>query len=130
MERNLKRMVGALVVQFFLGMGLNVIGQPTPDMALWLKVLAYFLLIWHVLNAINLVVLTVLIYRQGQGNPKLAGQVRAGAAFVVLAFVGGVLTVSVSTLSELFSFIMASGFMLAFIVYGRLYLQGRKLTNS
>lgn len=128
MEKLSKRMTAMLVVQFFLGMLLNLIGEPQSDWSTWHKVVAYFFFIWHVANALGLIVVGYLLWQAAKGAPAdLQTLVKRGYYSLLLAFAGGIGVVSLSSLGEaapeIASFVMATGFLLAFIFYGKLYLK-------
>jgi hypothetical protein len=119
-----QRLLGLLIAQFLLGMGVNLIGQPGSTLA---KVTEGVFLVLHVLIAIGLVTLAVLTVREafklGQQWPAFA---RIGAAGVGVAFIGGVGTMaSTGAISNWFSYLMSVGFILAFAGFGYLYTQLR-----
>ena len=127
--KKLNVLLRSLIAQFFLGMAVNVIGKPTPDMSALARYSAYILLALHVLNAVFLVVVAGLLYKEFRGNPAWQKSVTRGLWLIVIAFVAGSLTVG-TPLEGLFSFVMAGAFILAFINYGTLYFQQRNQVKA
>ena len=120
--------LGMLVVIFLLGMGVNLLGADKTSSTL-IKITSGALLGLHVLVAVGLVVgaiLTVRLTTKLPGNyPALA---RGAGASVGLAIVGGILNVFLK--SEWWSYLMAVGFIAAFIIYGLLYVKTRILVAT
>src|SRR5437763_889403 len=102
-----------LVAQFLLGMGLNVIGEPEASTPMGLKVLSWVLLTLHVFVAIGLVVAGIRLWRLRDEEPAIRGTITLGGAGLIVAIIGGILTVLVPSKvwAELFSYVMAIGFI-------------------
>jgi hypothetical protein len=116
--------LGLLTAQFLLGMGVNLIGEPEGGLALASKNL---LLASHIIVAIGLFIGVGLTMRLAikQGG-RILLQTRGAGAAVGLAILAGGLTMFVD--SDWWSFVMAIAFIVAFVVYGLLYVRLR--TNS
>ena len=115
-----RAMLGMLVAQFLLGMGVNLIGNPSSSVS---KVFEGIFLILHVVLAVGLLVVTSLTMRTAV---KLGGdwprQTRIGASGVGLAFIGGLGTMaSHGAVSNWLSYLMSIGFILAFVGYSFLF---------
>jgi hypothetical protein len=109
-----------LVVEFLLGMIVNLIGTPGSSAA---KLAFRVTLPLHVLLGLGLVVNGILLIRLTAATDDQSKiTARAGAALVFAAFVFGGLTIS-APLANLWSFGMAAAFIGAFVMYGRLYIR-------
>jgi hypothetical protein len=115
-----RAILGMLIIQFLLGMSVNLIGSPGSGLT---KTLDDIILILHILIAIGLVIAAVFTIRTAA---KLGGQwprlTRTGASGIGLAFIGGLGTMaSQGSLSNWLSYLMSIGFILAFAGYGLLF---------
>jgi hypothetical protein len=112
----IRAVLGMLIAQFLLGMGVNLIGNPGTTVS---KAVESIFLGLHVLLAIGLIVVATLTMRLAV---KLGGQwprlTRIGASGVGLAFIGGIGTMaSQGAVSSWLSYLMSIGFILAFAGY-------------
>ncbi|HSX46262.1 MAG TPA: hypothetical protein VLG27_04680 [Candidatus Saccharimonadia bacterium] len=122
MTERVYAILSMLIVQFFLGMGENVLGTPASDASTLHNAVAGIVLGLHALTAIGIIIAAVQINRlRPNASPWVQKWTVRGAASVGLAFVSGLLTLATSW-SEFFSFLMASGFILAFTSYGLVLL--------
>lgn len=116
------RQVGMLTAQFILGMAVNLIGVPGEAPAGLANIATTVFLALHVLIAIGLVVGAIFTYRQalplGSPHSRLA---LWGMISVVVTFVAGVLTMISNAAG--WSFLMALGFIVAFLIYGMLIMR-------
>jgi hypothetical protein len=115
-----RAVLGMLVAQFLLGMGVNLIGNPESKVS---KAIDGIFLGLHVLLAIGLVIVAIFTVRTAF---KLGGQwprlTRIGASGVGLAFIGGIGTMASSgAVSSWLSYLMSIGFILAFVGYSFLF---------
>jgi hypothetical protein len=122
MRKDLYQILGMLSAQFLLGMGLNVIGEPEADTATLLKVLAYILIALHVVLAFGILAKASQIWRVAKANPTTRPDSLRGLVSVSLAIVFGVMTVTLPG-AEIWSFLMAAGFLGGFLSFGRLLLR-------
>lgn len=124
-----QRQLAMLTVQFLLGMAVNVIGAPSGGAAGAVKTAYYVLVGTHVLVALALVVGATLTIVRAAGHGSALGRLAwLGGVSIAIAFVAGVFTgvatmaaVPNAVLSDLLSYLMAAGFLAAFILYGALY---------
>jgi hypothetical protein len=115
MEKGLYSILGMLTAQFVLGMSLNLIGRPGPGS---LMTIVWIILILHALLAIGLIVNAVKTAKlSSSAVPPIQRQVRRGFGSLLLAFLSGLMTLSPFA-KDFFSFVMAVGFMMAFVFYG------------
>ena len=114
-RRRSREALSALAVVFLLGMGTNLIGEPSEDAA---RVISGVILGLHILIAIGVVVVAVRV--RIAAARESVGQRESLWALVVVAltFLFGVGTVL--TGSEWLSFLMAAGFLAAAALYTRL----------
>jgi hypothetical protein len=112
--------IAMLVAQFLLGMAVALIGDREET---WAKVSKDILLGLHVLVAIGLIVGVILTMRLAVHlSAKLQRTARVAALGVGVGVIGGILTLS-APWGDLWSFVMAVGFIVAFLFNGFLYLQ-------
>lgn len=124
-----QRQLAMLTVQFLLGMAVNVIGAPSEGAAGAVKAAYYVLVGTHVLVALGLVVGATLTIVRAAGHGSALGSLAwLGGVSIAIAFVAGVSTgvLTMTTapnavLGDLLSYLMAAGFLAAFILYGALY---------
>lgn len=117
-ERLKRRVFGQLcqlALQFVLGMALNLIGSDSHGA---LRVFVIVILILHILNGIGLF----------EGNLYIGLRERTrlswwAFAATTAAFASGILTVSMSSLADVWSFIMAIGFVASAWLNGMLYVR-------
>jgi hypothetical protein len=109
-----------LFTQFLLGMAVNLIGEREET---WAKVSKGILLGLHVLVAIGLIVGTVLTIRLASHiGGRIQRTLRVATYGIGVAVIGGILT-QFAPWSDLWSFFMALGFIVAFAFYGFTYFQ-------
>jgi len=112
--------VAMLVSIFLLGMAVALIGDRA---ATWAKVLKGILLGLHVLVAIGLIVGGILAFRIAlRLGGKLARTARVAGMGVGVGVIGGILTLT-PPWGDLWSYLMAVGFIVALLFNGFLYLQ-------
>ena len=117
MKPLLQRTMGALAGQFVLGMTLNVLGEPEDITNSSVRTFYYIILVLHILNALWLIVSAVLVRRAAPQNMK--GLASGAIASLGVALIAGSLTTSAEP-RELWSFVMAMGFLATFQFYGRM----------
>jgi hypothetical protein len=121
LNRRARSQLSMLALQFLLGMGVNLIGLPSENTGA-AKVITGILLGLHVLLSLGLLVVAgLLMLRSGPMDDAMRNQALVGAVLVVVSFVAGILDTSLG--SHWWSFLMAVGFIGAFVVYGRIYVQ-------
>jgi hypothetical protein len=109
-----------LTLLFLLGMAVNLLGEPETAFgkALW----GIFLGV-HVLIAIGVLVGTALTMQLAlKAGGKILRTTRVASAGVGIAFLGGILTLT-GPWNDLWSYVMAAGFLVALVFYGLLYMQ-------
>lgn len=119
--RNISIMLAA---EFLLGMVLNLWGTSDPGAPAWRRYLDLALLSAHIflglgicLGAAMLIVISWKEQRRGTGLPV------AGGAGVLAAFTAGILTVT-APWGDLWSFLMAIGFIGSLIIYAKIWAIG------
>ncbi|MDB5179246.1 MAG: hypothetical protein JWN01_1189 [Patescibacteria group bacterium] len=114
-----------LTVMFLLGMSVNLIGLPGELSAGTLKTIDGIITALHALIAIGLVVGAVRINRTISKNAPTLRTLAGGAASGIgIAFLGGIGVFALhDAASNAASFVMAAGFIGAFLAYGKLYMQ-------
>lgn len=113
LRRRSREALSALAAMFLLGMGVNLIGEPTGTFA---TVSYAIILILHLLIAIGLVAVSVRLLLAAR---KAALGERAalwGLIVVIVTFVAGVITVA--TKNDWASYVMSVGFLVAVALYG------------
>ncbi|HSX14825.1 MAG TPA: hypothetical protein VLE72_02855 [Candidatus Saccharimonadales bacterium] len=129
---NVRRMVMMLVVMFVAGMALNVLGGADSDVAGFKKVAVIAVGLIHVIVGIGLVLVSIQLFRASAkiNDSYIKAKLKYGMYDIMFAFGFGILTVAVTKLTDLFSFLMALSFLAGFITYGSLYLKlGTKEPN-
>ena len=121
LNRRARSQLSMLVLQFLLGMGVNLIGLPSENSG-GAKVITGILLGLHILLSLGLLVVAVLcLLRSGPLDDAMRNQVLLGGVLVLVSFVAGILDTSLG--SNWWSFLMAVGFIGAFVVYGWIYVK-------
>ena len=122
MKQKLRSIIGMLTTIFVLGMLENLIGMPESDMSQLHNIVAGSILLLHVLVGIGLLVTATQIMRQPETahNAPLKKQAGRGFIALVVAFLSGIMTVS-NFWPEVFSFLMAVGFIAALLFYGLVF---------
>jgi hypothetical protein len=121
LNRRARGQLSMLVLQFLLGMGVNLIGLPSENTG-GAKVFTGILLGLHILLSVGLLVGAALcLLRSGPLDDPMRNQVLLGAVLVVVSLVAGILDTSLG--SNWWSFLMAVGFIGALVVYGQIYLK-------
>jgi hypothetical protein len=124
-----QRQLALLIVQFLLGMAVNVIGAPSEHAAAAAETAYYVLVSAHVLVALGLVggAIVTIVWAVRQGS-TFRGLAWLGGVSVAIAFVAGVSTgaltmtaAPISVLGDVTSYLMAAAFLAALISYGVLY---------
>ncbi len=116
---------GLLIIQFLLGMAVNLIGLPN-EVSGGVRTFDQILLGLHVLAAVGLIINAVMIARWAGGqSPSIIKLARGSAAAIGLATIFGVLTLS-GHWSNLWSYGMAVSFIAAFALYGRLFSESNR----
>ena len=112
--------IAMLVAIFLLGMAVALIGDRE---ATWAKVSKGILLGLHVLVAIGLIVGAILTMRIVMKlGGKLLRTARVASLGVGVGVIGGLLTLG-APWGDLWSYVMAVGFIVAFLFNGFLYMQ-------
>ena len=112
-----------LIAQFLLGMGVNLIGQPSEATGA-AKVVTIAALAGHVAIAVGLIVGAILTVRRAAAvGADLRTQSWIGVALVAITIASGVLTMTLR--SNWWSYLMAVGFVALLVVYGNLYLRAK-----
>jgi hypothetical protein len=120
LNRRARSQLSMLVLQFLLGMGVNLIGLPSENTGAT-KVITGILLGLHILLSLGLLVVAALcLLRSGPLDDAMRNQALIGAVLVAVSFVAGILDTSLG--SNWWSFLMAVAFIGAFVVYGRIYI--------
>jgi len=129
LTQRIRQQFATLIVQFLLGMSVNLIGLPDEVDSKTLKLIDQFAVGLHVLIAIGLIVTAIGINRvtskQAPGLRKLAG---GGGGGVGVAILGGIGTFALhGGWSNVASFVMAVGFIGAILAYGQLYVRAQAI---
>ncbi len=118
-------LVMGLAVEFLLGMAVNLIGLPEETTG-FAKTATTIILGLHVLIGIGLLVGAIFMVRIAlTGVPELGGMAWAGLALIVITFLAGVLTLVMH--SDWWSYLMAVGFIAAFLLYGFMFVRGMSM---
>lgn len=119
-----KRQIAMLVVIFLAGMAVNVIGMPSEVKGTEMAISAVLTGL-HILIGIGLItggIITLRVaYKEAISFVKLAW---IGFASVLAAFASGM--VMMATENNWWSFVMATGFLAAFLVYGAVMVRAQK----
>lgn len=118
LRRSALRQIELLTVQFVLGMGANFIGSGVKGFA---KFAGTTVVVLHIAIAITLLILaitTAVVAVKVSRSAKRTAYLAAGT--VAVTFNAGLLTLL--TGSNWWSFVMATGFMAALLLYGKLYV--------
>jgi hypothetical protein len=124
MEKQIRGIIGSLSLQFILGMLTNLFGNFPLDAKFssesYLNKIVFFL---HAINglALPLFALGILILAVKNSTSKQKTWASLGFLSIVLASTSGISTVMFKdNLSEIFSFLMSLGFIIAFISYWKI----------
>lgn len=121
--RRARAQLAMLIAQFLLGMGVNLIGQPSETSGA-AKVVTIAALAGHVAIAVGLVVGAIVTVRlAAAAGADLRRQSWIGLALVAITVATGVLTMTLR--SNWWSYLMAVGFVALLVVYGNLYLRAK-----
>lgn len=121
--RRARAQLAMLIAQFLLGMGVNLIGQPSETTGA-AKAVTIAALAGHVAIAVGLVVGAILtVRRAAAAGADLRRQSWIGLALVAITVAAGVLTMTLR--SNWWSYLMAVGFVALLVVYGNLYLRAK-----
>lgn len=116
--------ISMLVIIFLLGMAVNLLGVPGQLMGS-AKTIATVLLSLHIFLALGLLIgaiWLVLISKSASGDTKRLTWL--GAIIIVLTILTGIGTIG--TLNNWWSFAMSVGFIVSFLIYGKIYVKTRK----
>jgi hypothetical protein len=117
-----------LVIQFLLGMAVNLIGLPSQTAGA-AKITTMVFLGLHLLVALGLGLGAFLTVRETIIlGTKLVRLAWLGAASIGVSIASGILTMA--TESNWWSYLMAVGFITAFICYGTIYVRARANFSS
>jgi heme A synthase len=123
LSRRARAQLVMLIAQFLLGMGVNLIGQPTETTGA-AKAVTTAALAGHVAIAAGLIVGAILTVRRAAAvGAELRTQSRIGVALVAITIAAGVLTMTLR--SNWWSYLMAVGFVALLLVYGNLYRRAK-----
>jgi hypothetical protein len=112
-----------LIAQFLLGMGVNLVGQPSETTGA-AKVVSQTALTGHLAVAVGLIVGAILTVRRAAAvGPELRTQSWIGVALVAITIAAGVLTLTLA--SNWWSYLMAVGFIALLVLYGNIYVRTR-----
>src|SRR5262245_14544635 len=112
-----------LIAQFLLGMGVNLIGQPSKNTGA-AKVVTTAALVGHLAIAVGLIVGAILTVRRATAiGPELRMQSWVGLAVVAITSAAGVLTMTLK--SNWWSYLMAVGFIALLVLYGNIYVRAK-----
>ena len=114
-------LIGTLLLQFLLGMAVNLIGTPMQNSGA-ARIASELLLALHLLLGIGMIAFGILaVVYAGRVGPPLAGPAWTGLVVLVVTFAAGVL--ATVTGSGWWSYLMAAGATALFLVYGVLFLR-------
>ncbi len=131
-RRRVDIMVFLLVVQFVLGMIVNLFGQAPGEAAGKMKEPLWATLVFlsHGILGILLLIVSIFlfVFAKRVENKKWRSLALQGMVSIVLAAIGGIAVVGLKEGSpaEIASLVMALGFLLSFISYGRLLFSLRR----
>jgi len=129
LQKRVRGILIGLVVQFILGMAVNLFGQP-PQEGMQEPIYSRILFIAHSLLGLLLLIGAIVIFVLAKKTKEemVAKLSLYGMLSIILAFGGGIAVAALgeSNFSELASFVMAIGFILAFIFYGKLFASVKK----
>ncbi len=111
-----KGLIYGLAVQFILGMGLNILGEPDESTPIMLAILSHGILILHALTAIAVIFGAILLVHSIRSTAVKDRLAITGLVGISIAAVAGGLTTS-GPGEEFWSFMMSLGFILALVVY-------------
>jgi hypothetical protein len=123
LKSNARGQLLMLLVQFLAGMAVNLIGMPSETRG-FPRFATSVLLALHVLVAIGLLVGAIRAIPQcSRIEAPATGLAWWGLTAVVVTFAAGVLTLTMSTGTGWWSYVMAAGAAGSLLVYGLLYLR-------
>jgi hypothetical protein len=124
LSNRVRGQLAMLIVMFLLGMAVNLLGEPESALG---KATHGILLGLHVLVAIGIIVgASIVMSKAVKVGGAILRTARFATAGVGTAFVGGVLTLAVKGgWSDVWSYVMAVGFLVGFVFYGQLYMKLR-----
>lgn len=116
-----RRLLILLIIQFLLGMAVNLLGLPSETTGIN-KIASAVSLGLHTLLALGLLVGAILTVKRARAiDAKYVRVAWSGAMFIIITIAAGVLTIVLG--NDWWSYIMAAGFIATFVVYGKLLLQ-------
>ena len=117
LRRRSREALSALAVLFLLGMGANLIGEPSGTFAI---VVNTIIIILHILIAIGLVVVSIRLLLAARAAGLGQRLALWGLIGVIVAFLAGVGTVISG--NGWASYVMAVGFLVAAALYGATFI--------
>lgn len=110
-----KLLVGLLVLQFVLGMAANLF-QTIPTDKPWLVFHEFGAILLHTVNATVILILAIIFRILSARKKRLEKPASLGGTAVAVAYLCGIVFVNAGQ-NDIFSFIMALGFITAIIAY-------------
>ncbi len=104
-----------LILQFLLGMAANLF-QTIPYIKPWLVFHDFGYILFHTINATLLIILSIMYLIQVRKEKTQRFHGIIGLTGIVIAYIGGVIFVDFGQ-NNIFSFIMAVGFIVSTFVY-------------
>ena len=126
-----KRAIAQIVMlsaALLLGMAVNLIGLPSETEG-GSKVATMIFLGVHVAIGIGLVIGSLLAVKRASAvAPRFVRHAWMGVAVVAITFISGVLVMA--TESNWWSYLMATGFLAAFLLYGAMFVHADRLRRK
>ena len=111
MRKQIRRIISLLAAQFLLGMALNLIGAPTSQTSAGFRLAYWAILALHIFVALGLAGGAIRLWRERElAPPRQQRLITRSVYALAVAFISGILTIA-TPWSDLFSFLMAAGFL-------------------